>query len=767
MQADIENAYKEDFDDSAWKTVRVPHDYAIDGPFSPENDKQIKEVVADGILTPQVHIARTGGLPITDHAWYRRKFEVSQNSKNIFVEFDGAMANSTVYVNGEKCGQRVYGYSSFSVDVTKACNIGENTLAVSLKPIGSNSRWYSGAGLYRNVRLIEKSEIYLPYCSTFVKPSIVNNKAIIDCTVDVENFSKEYTIEYIIKDASGKVVAKAQNTSSQKVNNHFFKLNGYVKWNVLDSYLYTLDVNLYLDGKLTDSNSEKFGIRKIEFNSEKGFLLNDRKVQLNGVCMHHDLGALGAAYNKAASRRQLEKLIAMGTNAIRTSHNPPAPEMLDLCDELGLLVLDEAFDEWTIAKVENGYSKHFDTCAKDDMISMVKRDRNHPSIIMWSIGNEILEQRQLDGWKIVKYLAEFCNHYDGSRPITAGLNDPISAFNVGFTDFIDVAGLNYKPHLYESFHTQHPKMPLYGSETASCVTSRGEYSLPDAIPYAKITKDNLQVDSYDLSGPPWACNPEREFFGQDRYDYIFGEFVWTGFDYLGEPTPYRVEWPSRSSYFGIYDLAGLEKDRVYSYMTKWTNKDVLHLFPHWNWNNGDIINVYAYSNYDEVELFINGKSMGISVKDPYDEVLRHRHTWKDVVFEEGEIKAVAVRNPKVTDVIKTSYTETSISLVPEKDVINADGDDVVYVQCDIKDENGTHCPLSSTKLSFAVTGAGEYLASDGGDATSTRVFSEPYCELFNGKCVVIIRSLENVKGDIVLTVKADNMQETSCVIKAC
>lgn len=767
IKDDVSDAYKKEFDDSNWRTVNVPHDYAVEGPFDSENDKQYKNVVADGIITPVLHIGRTGGLPVDVPAWYRKTFSVSKDAKHVFIEFDGAMCNSTVYVNGSNCGGRPYGYSSFSVDVTDFVEEGENSLAVSLKPETGSSRFYPGAGIYRNVRLIEKNEVYFPYANTFVNPSIKDNKAVIDCTVEVENFGKEYEIQYIIKNAVGDIVASYSETSSDKESSHIFKLKGYVKWNIHDSYMYTLETKITLDGELMDENSTKFGIRTIRFDPDKGFFLNEKQYQLNGVCMHHDLGALGAAYNESASRRQIEKLVEIGTNAIRMTHNPPAPEMLDLCDEFGIVVIDEAFDEWTITKVQNGYAKYFKDWAKKDLETMVKRDRNHPSIIMWSTGNEVLEQCQKDGWHVVKFLSEICHNLDDSRPVTAGLNNPIEAFDNGFADYIDVVGLNYKPHLYERFHHEYPNVPLFGSETASTSSSRGQYYLPSFNPYIDEKRDDLQLDASDLSAPMWSSYAEREFFAQDKLDYVFGHFVWTGFDYIGEPSPYRDEWPSRSSYWGIYDLAGIPKTLYYSYMSRWTDNDVIHLFPHWNWNEGDVVDIHCYSNYDEVELFVNNKSQGISVKNPYDETLRHRHMWKGIEFEAGEIKAVAVRKPELSHTIKTAYQEKKIILSPEKTEIKIGGDDLVYIQCSMEDEFGTYCPTAQTKLYFEVSGAGEYVASDAGDATSLRPFAEKYCNLFNGKAMIIVRAKDQ-KGEIKIKVKVDdvNIEDAQTIIFA-
>ncbi len=750
---------KKGFDSSSWLDVRVPHDYAINGPFDPENDRQFVGIRADGIKKPIVLTGRTGALPIHDKAWYRTSFYVEKDSKNVFLEFDAIMSNSIIYVNGVECGSHHYGYSSFSVDVTKHILKGEdNSLAVSVNPEKSTSRWYPGAGIIREVRAVEKKEIYLPYCPVFVRAEVKNDNAYIDINTKVCSFGKAYDIEFTILDQNGKEVATDSLKREIKDVYTVFKLSEFTCWDVLKPYLYTLNIKLKLDGELMDEYCTKFGIRTIEFCSEKGFFLNGNNVKLKGVCMHHDLGALGAAFNVSAARRQIEKLIGIGVNAYRTSHNPPAPEILDLCDEYGLLVMDEAFDEWQIQKVDNGYGKYFDSCAKDDISKLVVRDRNHPSVIMWSIGNEINEQGLENGWKIARYLHKICKELDPTRPTTAGFDQTIDAFKNGLADEVDLAGINYKPHLYKELHDKYPHIKLYGSETASTVSSRGQFYKNSELEIPAPIRDDLQVNAYDLSAPPWACNAEREFVAQDKFEFVFGEFVWTGFDYLGEPTPYRDSFPSRSSYFGIFDLVGLEKNRAYSYMSRWTDKDVLHLFPHWNWSEGDVIDVHAYSNFDEVELFVNGKSVGISKKDPEDEIKGHRHIWSKVAYEKGELKAVAIKKPSVIDIINTASDPASIELTAERSEIKADGDDVVYIKCRILDNNGVFCPTANVKLDFTVSGVGEYLASDNGNATSTRVFSKPYCDTFNGQCMLIVRSIKDSVGEIIINVSSENMQ---------
>ncbi|MFI3237419.1 MAG: glycoside hydrolase family 2 TIM barrel-domain containing protein [Lachnospiraceae bacterium] len=783
-KGDMEAASTVGFDDSAWRVVRVPHDYAIEGPFDPENDKQVEKVVADGIDDAIVHIARTGGLPICDPAWYRTNFSVSDSAEKIFIEFDGVMCNSTVYVNGIACGGRVYGYSSFSVDVTDAVHVGDdNVVAVSTRPVDTASRWYPGAGIYRKVTLVEKKAQYFPYCPAFVVANIVDDVANVTCKMDVVS-DTSYSVTYRIKDANGVEIASKTITDDKDKSEVAFTLAEFTRWESLNAYLYTMEMELVVDGEIVDQYATTFGVRSLAFDANKGFFLNDKKLKMQGVCLHHDAGALGAGVNKSVIKRQLSKLIEIGVNAIRTSHNPPAIELLDLCDEFGLIVIDEAFDEWKTKKVANGYGDHFDVCAEEDISTMIRRDRNHPCVILWSIGNEILEQIEVDGWKVAKYLSDICHREDPTRLTTAGFNMSDGAFANGLYKEVDVVGVNYKPHLYEKYHKEYPDVILYGSETSSCISSRGEYYLPAEVSYPATLRDNYQISSFDLEGPVWACSPDKEFYAQDKCEFILGEFMWTGFDYIGEPTPYREEWPSRSSYFGIFDLAGMEKDRYYSYKSQWTDKEVLHVFPHWNWNEGEEVDVHCYASFDEVELFVNGVSQGISKKFSHaealvaentkevqktmtnEEILRHRHVWNAVTFEAGELKVVAVEKPSVVDVVRTAGAVASILMQPEKTIIAADGDEVAYVRCTAVDKDENVCPNESMKLDFTVEGAGEYLASDNGDATDLRTFSEAYCNLYHGKAMIMLRSLEGVAGDITVKASGEGVGTFEVVLKS-
>jgi len=762
-KGEMNDAYRVDFDDSDFRIVSVPHDYAIEGPFSPDNDKQGEKVEADGIHDKITHVGRTGALPITDWAWYRKEFFVDKDAKNVFLEFDGIMCNSTIYVNETEVGGRIYGYSSFSVDITSACKFGENNLlAISVRPEGNASRWYPGAGVYRNVRLVQKGSEYFPYLPLFIRPAVKGDCAEVAFDINVATNEQEYMLDVAIYDQEGKLVASQKYTSTKAKFSGELELENYHLWEILNSYLYTFEAKLYIKGKEADIAITKFGIRTIDYGPDKGLYINNKYTKLNGVCMHHDLGALGAVVNISAINRQIEKLIDIGVNAIRFSHNPPSPEYLDACDRYGIVTIDEAFDEWKIQKVSNGYGKHFNQEGEKDIRTMVKRDRNHPSIIMWSIGNEILEQRLIYGWKYAKFLSDICHEEDPTRPTTAGFNNTEGAFTNGLAAEVDIVGANYKPHQYVRFHNTYPDAVLYGSETSSCLSSRGHYYLPKRYPSIAEPMEDLQMCSYDMEGPAWAYYPEREIYVQKKNDYLLGEFVWTGFDYLGEPTPYRLEWPSRSSYFGIYDLAGLKKDRAYSYMSAWTDKEFIHILPHWNWNEGDVVDIHCYTHAKEAELFVNGVSYGIKHKDENDELLSNRLIWKYIKFVPGEITVVAQDKTKMSATIKTAGEPAQIKITPERTEIKADGEDLIYFVLEILDKDGVLCPKANNRVDLTVDG-GEYVASDAGDATSLRMFTEPYCEAFSGKLVAIAKSA--AAGTLTLKATAPELGEATAKIQ--
>lgn len=769
------------FNDSAWRTLDLPHDWAIEGPF----DKQ--------------HDPNTGGLPISGTGWYRKHFVLPAGAKDrrFSIEFDGAMSNAHVWLNGKEIGSRPYGYASFAFDLTPNLRwSGENVLAVRLTPEPESSRWYPGAGIYRNVWLTVTGPVHVAHWGTYVTtPEVTATKATIAIATEIQNegaTGDEIQVVTTIRDASGHEVGRAALGGKGLVGNGNFsaKFNTGVKlpaggkqslsqklevanphrWDVDDPYLYSAVTEIRQGDKVVDRYVTPFGIRTLEFSREKGFLLNGRYRKLNGVCNHHDLGALGTAVNRRATERQLQIMKSMGVNAIRTSHNPPSPELLELCDRMGLVVMDEAFDMWRIPKVKNGLSKFFDEWYERDLRDLIRRDRNHPSVIFWSIGNEIPEQNKADGGILAKRLTEICHEEDRTRPTTSAFNDPDGAIKNELAANVDVPGFNYKPTRYAEFQSAHPKWVIYGSETESCVSSRGVYHLPMKL---EGKTPDLQVSSYDIQAPPWAYCPDVELEYQKNIPNLLGEFVWTGFDYLGEPTPYgdRADWPSRSSYFGIVDLAGFPKDRFYIYKSFWTAEPTVHVFPHWNWagHEGEKIPVMVYTNAREVELFLNGQSLGRkelgvdTFEMPVGENVgksgkftsKFRLVWK-VPYAPGELKAVGYRDGKqlAVDTVKTAGTPARVVLSPDRKTIGADGEDLSFVTVRIEDKDGNFCPLADNLMDFKLDGPATIAGVDNGNAASVEPFQADYRKAFNGLALVIVRSQNGKPGSIRL--KADS-----------
>ena len=545
-------------------------------------------------------------------------------------------------------------------------------------------------------------------------------------------------------------------------------------WSTASPDLYRAVSNVIVDDEPVDEYETTFGIREVRFDKDKGFLLNGRQVKLNGVCMHHDLGPLGAAVNTRAIERQWEILIDMGCNALRTSHNPPAPEVLEICDRMGVVVIDEAFDEWRLGKCENGYNVLFDEWAEKDLRSFIRRDRNHPSVIMWSIGNEIREQGSEKGAEVAKFLVDICHDEDPTRPTTAGFNSPDGAMENGLADVVDVPGWNYRPHMYGEYHRDHPDWPTYGSETESCVSTRGEYHFPAVEEKtARKEHDSLQVSSYDMCSPTWGYAPDIEFAAQDDCPFIFGQFVWTGFDYLGEPTPYNHRWPSRSSYFGIVDLCGLPKDRYYSYRSRWRpDVETLHILPHWNWEGreGETTPVHCYTNYDSAELFLNGKSQGVRRKDRDSVYDRYRLRWNDVKYEPGVLKVVALDRegrPVAEGEMRTAGAPARIELAPDRSSIMADGKDLSFITVRITDAGGILCPLSDNLVRFDLEGPGRILAVGNGDPTSTEPFVSDHRRAFHGLCMLIVASVEGSTGPLRIRASSEGLRGAEAVAISC
>ncbi|TGV01867.1 beta-galactosidase GalB [Flavivirga rizhaonensis] len=761
------------FDDSDWRVLNVPHDWGIEGPFRADLPNQ------------------TGKLPWAGIGWYRKVFKSQKSDvgKKIFVEFDGAMSGTSVWVNGGYVGDWPYGYSSFRFDITRYLKIGkENTIAVRLDNKEASSRWYPGGGIYRNVRLVKTNPIHINQWGVFVTtPKVSPKKATIHIKTDIKNGNKAIEVLHEIFNNSIKVAEQKTNFK----NEADIEISNPKLWNLETPNLYELRTTLIQNGEIIDDYKTSFGIRTIEFTASDGFLLNGKRVQLKGVCQHHDLGPLGAAINVRAMERQIEILKEFGTNAIRTAHNPPAPEFLDLCDKMGVLVQVEAFDVWNKKKVDNDYSILFGAWHERDLRAMVRRDRNHPSVIMWSTGNEMIELRQGQDAPMALRLADIIKSEDSTRPTTFGNSRPEAQTN-GFQKTTDVHGINYKPHLYEEFHKANPNMPLYGSETASTISSRGEYFFPVNYDNKKQGSGGyFQVSSYDYSAPNWAYPADKEFEAQDKYSYVIGEFVWTGFDYIGEPTPYNKDKtnllnftdpaekakmkaeleklggniPPRSSYFGIVDLCGFPKDRYYLYQAHWRpDFPMAHILPHWNWPErvGKVTPVFVYTSGDEAELFLNGKSLGKRKKEKY----QYRLRWDDVVYKPGELKVIAYKNGKkwAGETVKTTKKASRIKLSPDRSVISANGQDLSFVTVSITDKKGETVPRTHNSIKYNIEGPGEIIAIGNGDPTNHESFQAKERKVFNGLALVVIRSKKGETGKIVLTAESEGLKSSKLVV---
>ena len=766
-----ENASQIKFNDTNWQNVTVPHDWAIYGPFDKEIDKQIIAITQNGEKIPTEKTGRTGSLPHIGSAWYRKSFNIHENdiNKKIILQFDGAMSEPEVFLNGKKIGEWKYGYSYFYFDISENVLEGNNLLAVKLTNKEFASRWYPGAGLYRKVTLTFKEKESIKHWGTFITTPIVT-KAFAKVSIKTKVSSTHGKLVTKIYDKLENLVAERE--SSEAFGNEFeqnIKINNPNLWSPENSYLYTAKTSLFIDNQLVDEITTKFGVRKIEFIPKKGFFLNDSLTKFKGVCLHHDLGPLGTAINRSALKRQLTILKDMGVNAIRSSHNMPSLEQLELCDEMGFLFLAESFDEWKKPKVKNGYNRFFDEYAKKDVENLVRATRNHPCIVMWSSGNEVPDQWGSEGVKRAKWLQDIFHKEDPTRPVTVGMDQVKAVMASGFGAIMDIPGLNYRVHLYEEANEKFPQGYILGSETASTVSSRGIYKFPVAQGIMK-KYDDFQSSSYDLEFCSWSNLPEDDFILQDDKSWVLGEFVWTGFDYLGEPTPYDEQWPSRSSYFGMIDLAGIPKDRYYLYRSRWnTKEETLHILPHWNWKGreGKKTPVFVYTNYDSAELFVNGKSMGIQ-KKTRDKTPQHRYRlmWNDVIYEPGTLKVIAFNadgNAVASNEIKTADKPYQIVLDADRKTVNADGKDISFVTVSVVDKNGVPCPTATNQLQFDVTGKGNFRAVCNGDATSLELFHKPTMKLFSGKLVVLVQSTKET-GDITLKVKGKGLKSGSIQI---
>lgn len=772
-RTDNADASKAEFNDATWQAVTVPHDWAIYGPFDKEVDKQVVKIEQNNEKAATEKTGRTGALPFIGVGWYRTKLSLPEftTDKQVILSFDGAMSNAQVYVNDEHVGNRPYGYSYFYFDITSYLKAGvENTIAVRLENQGFSSRWYPGAGLYRKVKvLVKNKESFKQWAHYITTPFMSGDVAKVNIRSQVQGES--LTVKTILRDAEGKIVA--ENTASTRFADEI-EQNIAVQqpklWSPETPVLYTAELQLYQGNALKDTETVRFGIRTIKYSPEKGFELNGKTTKFKGVCLHHDLGPLGAAINKAALRRQLTILKDLGCNAIRSSHNMPSFEQLELCDEMGFLFLAESFDEWKKPKVKNGYNLYFDEWAEKDVVNLIHATRNHPCIIMWSSGNEVPDQWGEAGVKRAKWLQDIFHREDPTRPVTVGMDQVKAVMESGFGAIMDIPGLNYRVQLYDEAYKRFPQGFLLGSETASTVSSRGVYKFP-VKDYKDKTYDDLQCSSYDLEACNWSNIPEVDFEMQDDKPWVIGEFVWTGFDYLGEPTPYDNYWPSRSSYFGMCDLAGMPKDRYYLYRSRWnTTDETLHILPHWTWpgREGEVTPVFVYTNYNSAELFVNGKSQGIQKKNKNSKLERYRLMWMNVKYEPGTIKVVAYDDagkPVAEKSVTTAGKPYAIKMEADRGNIQADGEDLSYVTATVVDKNGNSCPTATNQLQFKTKGAGKFRAVCNGDATSLELFHLPTMKTFSGKLVVTVQST-STEGDIELSVSGKGLKMAKIIIQS-
>ena len=756
-------------DNNHWESVSVPHDWAIAGPFDKKWDLQYVAIEQNGETEKSEKSGRSGALPWIGQGFYRTTVTIPDGYSRATLMIDGAMSNARVKVGGKQLAYWPYGYNAFNVDIPVSQTGNTLDIEVSLDNVEESSRWYPGGGIYRPVRLLLTGDNHFPVWQTYIRTLTASTeKAIVEVVAKAQG-EKGNTIA-VLRDHNGRVVAEA---SEDGVNDAVLQLavaNPRL-WSPESPYLYTLTLSRLVGGKKVDEESHKVGIRTISVSKDGGFRLNGVSRKIKGVCLHHDLGPLGAAENKAAVIRQIKMMKAMGCDAIRTAHNMPSTLQMEVCDSLGMMVMAESFDMWIYPKCKNGYAKFFKEWADRDIENLVLHHRNHPSIVMWSIGNEIPEQWSKEGVEISRHLQSLCHRLDPSRPVTQGMDRAEAALKSGFAQVMDVPGFNYRVHKYEKNIAQLPQGFLLGSETASTVSSRGVYKFPVVVSDNAVYDDG-QCSSYDTEYCSWSNLPDDDWRCQDDYPWVIGEFVWTGYDYLGEPTPYDTYWPSRSSYFGICDLAGLPKDRYYLYRSRWnTATHTIHLLPHWTWpgREGELTPVYCYTDAPEAELFVNGKSQGRISKRQDSRLDRYRLRWNDVTYQPGELRVVAYNadgsvmgEQKVLtagkpvalrmDVECPSSDHTTLkadgatlkadgaTLQADGATLKADGADLAFITVSLEDANGTFCPTLSDDITIEVTGEGVFEAACNGDATSLQSMRQPTMKLFSGKAVFVVRS---------------------------
>ena len=782
------------YNDKGWQSVTVPHDWAIYGPFGINNDMQSTAILQDGQTEAMEHAGRTGGLPFVGTGWYRLRFEVPDfcEGKRAELLFDGAMSHAHIYINGHEAGYWPYGYNSFSIDITPYITTGENLLAVRLENLPESSRWYPGAGLYRNVHLIVTQQTHIPLWGMQITADRIGDgyAEVSVRTPAVLAEGSSFTgceLRTCITAPDGTTVASGTLTGGKYDERTFvqhFVVENPELWSPDTPALYTLTAELYEDGVLRDRCRECFGIRTVEVVPDKGFLLNGKPVKFHGVCNHHDLGPLGAAVNEAAIRYRIALLKDMGCNAIRTSHNMPSPELVKICDEMGMMLMAESLDEWRAPKVKNGYNLLYDEWVERDMTNLVLHYRNHPSVVMWCIGNEVSEQWHEvgTGAKIAHRLQAICHREDPTRPVTLGMDAPDAVTSNNMAAVVDIPGFNYRPFKYDENYRKLPQRVILGSETASTLSSRGVYKFP--VERRQMMKyDDHQASSYDVEHCGWSNLPEDDFIWHDDREYCMGEFVWTGFDYLGEPTPYYSDWPSHSSLFGIIDLASLPKDRYWLYRSHWNpDAETLHILPHWTWpgREGETTPVFVYTNYPSAELFVNGKSQGVRTKDmtvtiensadslstaTFKRQQRYRLMWNDVRYEPGTLRVVAYDAdgiPTAEKEVRTAGRPHSIVLKTDRTNLTADGRDLAFVTVSVVDKDGNPCPSADNEITFKVKGCGVYRAGANGNPASLESFQRPQMKLFSGMMTVLIGSTED-EGEIVVEASARGLKK--CVLK--
>ena len=761
-------------DGTLWENVIVPHDWAISGPFDKKWDLQVVAIRENGETTATEKSGRSGALPWIGKGHYRTKFYLDGKKGHVELLFDGAMSEPFVCVNGEEAGQWKYGYNAFRLDITNLVKAGENTITVDLKNLEESSRWYPGGGIYRPVTLVTTDKAHLDRWGLFFRTLRASkDEATIAVDASVKGLtSNGWRATISLVDTDGNEQCIYNNVIMQDGSVHAVAT---VKephlWSPETPYRYKLHTVLSdADGNTVDEICENVGIRTVTVGAEHGFQLNGITRKLKGVCLHHDLGPLGAAVNKAALIRQVRILKDMGCDAIRTSHNMPSTMQMEVYDSLGMMVMAESFDMWVHPKCKNGYARFFNEWADNDITNLVLNHRNHPSLVMWSIGNEIYEQWQEVGVVMAKHMQDLIHQLDPTRPVTQGMDNPDGSTASGFMQVMDIPGFNYRVKKYDEKFPILPQGFILGSETASTVSSRGIYKFPAEVK-SQVTYPDGQCSGYDTEYCSWSNLPDDDFYIQDERPWTIGQFVWTGFDYLGEPTPYDEYWPSRSSYFGICDLAGLPKDRFYLYRSQWNKENhTIHLLPHWTWTGreGEVTPVYCYTDYPTAELFLNGKSLGkrtkdLSAKEHLQEgqisalnvsLDRYRLRWNDVRYQPGELRVVVYdeNGSKVGEkIVRTAGKPATLKLEADRNVLKADGDDMAFVTVSLVDKKGTLIPDASDQLTFSVSGAATYQAACNGDATSLEPFTQPQMKLFSGQLVVVVRASKEA-GKAILTV---------------